>query len=343
MAPKVFMTSTGATGYIGGDGLFAIAKAHPNWELSALVRSQEKATQVTAKYPQIRTVLGDLNSSDLIEKEVQNADIVFHFADCDHVAAAHAIAKGAQHHTPERPLWLIHTSGTGILTVEDQRAETYGIERPKRYNDWDGVSELVNLPADAFHRNVDEIIIGAGQQNPASVKTAIVCPPTIYGPGRGPGNTRSVQAYWLSAAVLQRKKGLLVGEGKNVWHQVHVQDLSNVYLALGEAASQGGGKATWNDEGYYLAENGPFVWGDIQRAVAQAAFDKKLIASPDVESLDGAQTTAVHPFGIYAWGSNSRGHSLRARKLFGWSPEQPKLIDLIPEIVEGEAKILGLL
>jgi hypothetical protein len=28
-----------------------------------------------------------------------------------------------------------------------------------------------------------------------------------------------------------------------------VQDLSNVYLALGEAASEGGGKATWNNEG----------------------------------------------------------------------------------------------
>jgi hypothetical protein len=39
----------------------------------------------------------------------------------------------AQHHTPERPLWLIHTSGTGILTVEDQRAGTYGIERNGRW------------------------------------------------------------------------------------------------------------------------------------------------------------------------------------------------------------------
>ncbi|CAG8119729.1 unnamed protein product [Penicillium salamii] len=341
MAPKVFIT--GATGYIGGDGLFAIVNAHPDWELSALVRSSQKADQITTKYPKIRTVIGDLDSSDLIEEEVRNADIVFHFADCDHVAAANAIAKGAQHHSPERPLWLIHTSGTGILTVEDQRAKTYGIERPKQYNDWEGVSELVNLPADAFHRNVDEIIIGAGQKSPASVKVAVVCPPTIYGPGRGPGNQKSVQAYWLSDAVLKRKQGLLVGEGKNVWHQVHVQDLSDVYLALGEAASQGGGKATWNNEGYYLAENGSFVWGDIQRAVAQAAFDKKLIASPDVESLDGAQTTEVHPFGIYAWGSNSRGNSLRARKLFGWSPKQPKLIDLIPEIVEGEAKALGLL
>ncbi|KAJ5663361.1 hypothetical protein N7507_004092 [Penicillium longicatenatum] len=340
MAPQVFIT--GSTGYIGGDGLYAIANAHPDWELSALVRSKDKATVLSSKYPKIRVVHGDLDSSDIIEAEVKKADIVFHFADCDHVAAAEAIAAGAKHHTPERPLWLIHTSGTGILTVEDQRAKTYGIERPKEYNDWDGVSELVNLPSDAFHRNVDEIIINIGKQNPTSVRTAIVCPPTIYGQGRGPVNTKSIQAYLLAAAVLKRGKGFLVGKGENVWHQVHVQDLSNVYLALGDAASEGGGKATWNDEGYYLAENGSFIWGDIQRAVAQAAFEQKYIPSPEVESLDGEQTTEVLSVGIYAWGSNSRGHALRARKLFGWEPKQPKLIELIPEIVALEAKELGL-
>lgn len=264
------------------------------------------------------------------------------FADCDHVAAAEAIAKGSQHHTPERPLWLIHTSGTGILTVEDQRAGSYGIERPKEYNDWEGVSELVNLPADAFHRNVDEIIINAGRRDPSSVHTAIVCPPCIYGPGRGPGHTKSMQAYLLCAAVLKRGKGFLVGKGENVWHQVHVQDLSNVYLALGDAAAAGGGKATWGDEGYYLAENGSFVWGDIQWKAAEEAFSQGFIKSPEVESLDDVQTTAILSAGVYAWGSNSRGHALRARKLFGWEPRQPKLIDLIPEIVALEAKDLGL-
>jgi hypothetical protein len=264
------------------------------------------------------------------------------FADCDHVAAAKAISKGAQHHTPERPLWLIHTSGTGILTVEDQRARTYGIERPKEYNDWEGVAELIDLPEDAFHRNVDEIIIGIGRRDPFSTRCAIVCPPTIYGPGRGACNTKSIQAYLLSAAVIKRGKGFLVGKGENVWHQVHVQDLSNVYLALGEAAAEGGGKATWNEEGYYFAENGSFVWGDIQRKVAEEAYAQKLISSPAVDSLDDKQTTEILSAGLYAWGSNSRGHSLRARKLFGWEPKQPKLIDLIPEIVSLEAKGLGL-
>lgn len=265
------------------------------------------------------------------------------FADCDHVAAATAIAKGLAHHTPEKPVWLIHTSGTGILTFEDFRASSYGIERTKEYNDWDGVGEVTNLPDDALHRIVDKIILEAGQRAPDSVKTAIVCPPTIYGPGRGPGNQKSVQAYWLSAAVLKRKQGLLVGEGKNTWHQVHVQDLSNVYLGLGEAAAAGGGQATWGAQGYYFAEHGPFVWGDVQRAVAKAAFEKKFISSPDVEPLPDAKVAELNPFGLYAWGTNSRGHAVRARKLLGWAPQKPSLLELIPHIVDVEAKDMGLL
>ncbi|KAL3469746.1 putative nucleoside-diphosphate-sugar epimerase [Aspergillus californicus] len=317
---KVFLT--GASGYIGGDALYAIANAHADWQLSALVRNKDKAEQVKAQYPNIRIIHGDLDSSDIIIEEVKNTDIVFHFADCDHVAAALAISKGAENHTAERPLWLIHTSGSAILTVEDRRAHTYGIERPKQYNDWEGVNELINLPDDAYHRNVDKIIIDTGKRHPSSVCTAI--------------------AYWLSAAVLKRGKGFLVGKGENIWHQVHVQDLSDVYEALGAAAAAGGGKATWNDEGYYFAENGAFFWGDIQRKVAEEAYAQKFIQSPEVDSLDDVQTTDIHPAGWYAWGSNSRGHAIRARQLLGWDPKRPGLIELIPGIVALEAKDLGL-
>lgn len=69
--------STGATGYIGGDWLYIAANAHPDWELSVLVRSKEKAAVLSAQYPQIRVVHGDLDSYGLLEEEVKNADIVF--------------------------------------------------------------------------------------------------------------------------------------------------------------------------------------------------------------------------------------------------------------------------
>lgn len=265
------------------------------------------------------------------------------FANCDHAPSAEAISKGLRAHTVDRPGYWIHTSGTGILTFEDFRASTYGEYRAKEYNDWEGVGEVTGLPDDALHREVDKIVLAAAKDAPGRVKTAIVCPPAIYGPGRGPGNTRSVQAYNLAKETLKRKKGIQVGPGKNIWHSVHVQDLSDLYLAVGESAAAGGGKATWGEEGYYFAENGPFVWGDIERSVAEAAFQKKLIPSPEQDILDGEQTDALTPMGSYMWGTNSRGHAIRARKLFGWTPTRPSLSDLVPDIVDLEAKGLGLI
>lgn len=209
------------------------------------------------------------------------------------------------------------------------------------YDDWDGIGEVrLSIPDDAPHRKVDKIVLGI--DSPETVKTAIVCPPAINGPGRGSGNVRSVQAYRLAAAVLKRQKGFLVGEGNNIWHEVHVRDLSNLYLLLGEAAAAGGGSATWGKEGYYFAENGEFVWGDIERAVAKAAFEKKLIPTGEVDVLETEQVEAVYPIGTLSVGSNSRAHAIRAKKLLGWAPQQPSLSELIPDIVDIEAQILGL-
>lgn len=45
--------------------------------MSALVRSKDKAAQLSSKYPNVRVVMGDLDSVDVIEEETKNADIVF--------------------------------------------------------------------------------------------------------------------------------------------------------------------------------------------------------------------------------------------------------------------------
>lgn len=51
----------------------------------------------------------------------------------------------------------------------------------KQYNDLAGVEELTSLPSEAFHRNVDEVVLETGTSHAEAVKTVIVCPPTIYG------------------------------------------------------------------------------------------------------------------------------------------------------------------
>jgi len=71
---KLFVT--GATGYIGGDALKAIIDAHPEYEITALVRNSNKGAQVAAVYPKVSLVYGDLDSTDLLTKEASKADIV---------------------------------------------------------------------------------------------------------------------------------------------------------------------------------------------------------------------------------------------------------------------------
>ena len=65
---------TGATGYIGGDALYVLYNKHPEWQYTTLVRTEEKAKQLTAKFPNISVVYGSL---DVLEEESKKADIIY--------------------------------------------------------------------------------------------------------------------------------------------------------------------------------------------------------------------------------------------------------------------------
>jgi hypothetical protein len=268
---------------------------------------------------------------------------VIDFADCDHVASAEAFERAMAKRTASNPVFYIHTSGTGILAWETTEKNSYGTELPKVYDDWEGIKEVTSIPDSALHRPVDKIVFRASSLNPEAIKTAIVCPPCIYAPGRGPDNQRSLQVYEAAKTILKRKNAFLPMKGENVWHEVNVHDLSDLYVLLGEEAASGGGKATWNEDGYYFAENGSFVWKDIFQGIARIANKKGLIDSDETPSLPADELTKLHPYAVYIWGSNSRGKALRARKLLGWNPNGKSLKEDLPDIVEGEARALGLI
>ena len=59
-----------------------------------------------------------------------------------------------------------------------------------------------------------------------------------------------------------------------MWANVHVEDLSDCFLKLVEAAAFGGGTATWNQEGYYFTENGEHVWSDMSKLISKDAHKK---------------------------------------------------------------------
>jgi nucleoside-diphosphate-sugar epimerase len=141
------------------------------------------------------------------------------------------------------------------LTWKDNDTKTYG-ESPHQqpYDDVERVHDLTHLPDHAFHRDIDKIVLEA---NSDTTKTAIVCPPTIYGPGRGPGNKTSRQVYSLARITLERGKAPQVGRGLTEWDNVNVQDLTDLFVLLvGAAVSGKHDPEIWGANGYFLAENG---------------------------------------------------------------------------------------
>ena len=262
-------------------------------------------------------------------------------ANADNENAVNALTKGLAASTAEGPGFYIHTSGSALLFVADIDRKTYGEKSNKIYDDWEGIGEVTSLPDHAPHRKNDMNIINA---NGPKLKTAIVCPPTIYGPGRGPGNQRSHQIPELARSVLERKEGFQVGAGENFGPHVYIHELSDCYVKLVEAAVEGGGKATWGKEGYYFVENGEFIWGNISRDVTKAAHKLGFISYDHVVSVSATEADGLAWWGSALWGANSRFRSIRARKLLEWIPEKGEkdLHDDILEVVNAEAKSLGL-
>ena len=233
--------------------------------------------------------------------------------------------------------------------MEDMSTKMFGEESKSIYDDLEGVSKVTSLPEDAPHRKVDKIILAAGAETSGAVKAAVVCPPTIYGAGRGPDNKRSHQLPELARATLQKGHGVKVGKGKTLWSNVHVHDLSDLYLKLVESAAAGGsvaeweGKpALWGEEGYFFSENSEHVWGEVSQWVATEAHKQGLINTDEVKSMTPEEANEVTFYGAALWGCNSRSRAKRAREALKWEPSGPSLKDEVKAAVDFEAKKLEL-
>ncbi|KAF5577109.1 nucleoside diphosphate sugar epimerase [Fusarium pseudoanthophilum] len=340
---------TGTTGFIGGDAFYALHKAHPDWKYTILVRSEDKGKDVQKEYPDVKLAIGSLDDSEVIEKAASEADIVIHTAESsDHQGAAKAIAAGLRStHSSSNPGYWIHISGTGILCWYDMDNKRYG-EAPlpeQAYNDLEGVDKVTSLPDTAFHRDVDKIVLDEAAKDPSAVKVAIVCPPTIYGTGRGPANQRSRQIPGLTETTLEKGFGPIIGAGETEWDNVHVHDLSNLLVLLSDRAAssekQSDEQEIWGPKGYFFAENGKHKWSQISALIAKEAKKQGIIDSDETKVLDVAEAQKKLGFQALSWGLNSRGEAKRARKFLGWKPVGESLEEWIPESVQIEAKRLN--
>jgi nucleoside-diphosphate-sugar epimerase len=289
---KVFVT--GASGYIGGTVAAALRAA--GHSIVGLYRSPDKAAQ--AKSFGIEPVAGVLDDGALLARLAREADAVIHTADADHRAAVDAMLAALAGSGKA----FIHTSGSSI--VGDQ---AWGEAGAKVYDD---VTPVEPGPGRVARVAVNTRVLAAAGEG---VRAVVISPSLIYGTGKG-AHRDSIQVPRLTA--LARKHGVArhVGRGENLWSNVHIDDLADLYLRALAKAPAGAS---------YYAENGEASMRRVCESISRAlGWDGRTQGLSKEESIAefGAGPAA------YTYGSNSRVRATRARSELGWAPRHDALL-----------------
>lgn len=292
---KVFLT--GSTGYIGGT--IAVKLLAAGHRVVGLVRSKEREAQV--RELGLETIVGSLDDAPLLTEVAAGADVVINAAQADHRPAVEAILAALR--GSSKP--FIHTSGAGI--VADCAG---GVVRDAVYEDDTPVHPL---PLRVARVSLDNLVRDAAKEG---VRTSVISPTMVYGRGLGI-KSNSIQIPRMIVAARTHCGGKYVGQGSNIWSNVHIDDLGELYLKVLDAAPAGA---------FYYAENGENSMIEISQAIS-----RMLGFGGQTTSMTIAE--AVAEFGEvmanYSFGSNVRVRAVRAHRELGWSGKGPALLDEI--------------
>ncbi|CAF3916027.1 unnamed protein product, partial [Adineta steineri] len=309
---------TGVTGYTGGSLLVNLLQ-HPNalnFKITALIRGDESRVKKLASLG-VTPLIGSNDSHDIIEKAASESHIVIHLSNsADDLPSIKSILSGLNKRTQitEKPVILIHTSGTGVL-AEDVRGKKGS---NKVYSDLD--PDPINTKA-----------------NP-QLKSVIVLPPVIHGTGTGPFSRDTMVPSLLIRTAIKQGKVQMIGPGESAWNSVHIADLIDAYIILfdqllaiygpdAKPNAKSSPYLTTGREGYYFADDGLYSGREVFEKIGAVLHKKGVIKSPEVTSYTDDEVKS-DPFGPFSWfvASYSNSKSERLRKM-GWKPHRPSLLD----------------
>jgi nucleoside-diphosphate-sugar epimerase len=290
---------TGANGFIGGSIAAGLVRA--GHHVTGLIRKPEQAAELERLG--ITPVIGSLDDRELLIAQAQAADAVINAASSDHRGAVEALIEGLA--GSNKP--FLHTSGSSI--VGDASGGEAGAAAI--YHE----DSLPEPTADKAARvAIDRLVLDAAKRG---VRSAVLCNTLIYGHGAIKGSA-SVQ---LPRLIRQAQKSDVVrhvGSGGNIWSNVHIDDVVELYRLALEKTPAGT---------FYFVESGEASFREMSAAIAEALG----LGAPQDWPLEEAKNEWGYEMASYGLGSNSRVRGSRARELLGWTPKRSSVIDWIKQ------------
>jgi nucleoside-diphosphate-sugar epimerase len=286
---KVFIT--GATGYIGGSVATKLIERGDH--VIGLARSDEAAAAL--KKRAIEPLAGDINAYTPFIAAAKRADAVINAANSDNPFVVHALLDGLKGSGKT----LIQTSGSSVVGTYDNG------EPSERVFDED--TPFTPEPEKAGRVAIDQSVFAAAKNG---VRSIVIRPTLIYGRGIGVA-AASIQLPKLIDVA--RKAGVPhhVGRGLNIWSNVHIADVVDLYLLALDKAPAGS---------LFYAENGEASFKSVAQSIGRMlGLGERTQDWPIGEAVEG-----FGPGAYLSFGSNSRVRGKRSREL-GWKPKQGTL------------------
>jgi nucleoside-diphosphate-sugar epimerase len=291
---KIFVT--GAGGFIGGSIAAHLVRA--GHQVRGLVRRPAQSADLEKLG--IVPVSGELDDREKLMEEARAADAVINAASSDHRGAVEALLDALEGSDKV----LLHTSGSSIV------GDASGGEPTERIYREDALPEPT---ADKAPRVAIDNLVLAGAAR--GIRSAVLCNTLIYGVG-AVQDTASVQLPRLIRQA--QKSGVMhhVGPGANIWSNVHIDDVAELYRLALEKTSAGT---------FYFVESGEAAFRDMSAALAEVMR----LGAPQDWPLEAAIEEWGYEMASYGLGSNSRVRGERARTLLGWQPRRSSVTEWI--------------
>lgn len=293
-ALKLFMT--GGTGFIGqAVARKAIGLGH---QVTALVRQDSSAAAGALVRLGVQLHVGDLREPQSFASTAGAADGVVHTASTNDASAAAAdeAAVVAMLAYLRPGAAFVYTSGTWV----------YGNTGGEPVTE---ASALNPTPLVAWRPAVEQRVLALAASR--SVAAVILRPAMVHGYGGG--------VFGMLAGMAHQAGSVrIVGDGRNHWPAVHVDDLATAYLSAVEQAASGGDRVA-----------GQIFNVVAEEAVALAEIGEAIRASAGVDRVDpwplDDARQSLGPFAD-ALALDQTVSGQHARRVLAWQPHGPGLI-----------------
>ncbi|WP_294315072.1 NAD-dependent epimerase/dehydratase family protein [uncultured Chryseobacterium sp.] len=284
---------TGITGYIGGS--IAQKLLDKKYKVVGLVRNEVHTKELNAAG--IETIVGSIHDETVLQKAISDADAVIHNADsADDAYAADSIVNALE--------------GTGKTFIFTSGSAIFGGKENGEKNDFVFTEDFPLQPRleMASWVLINQHILRSTRKN---IRSIVIVPTMVYGEGLGLKKD-SIQLPALISLSKKKGFGIYFGKGENIWSNVHIEDLADLYILALEKSKAGS---------LYYAENG----ASTIKNLAEKISDRYSLQPARSVTVQEAVDTFGPAGGYFGFASNSLCSSDKARTELQWKPQHQSI------------------